>query len=286
MKIGFIGAGKAGNSVARYLKNPETQISGFYSKTYEHAKDAADDTKSAVFLNLNELVSSSDIIFITTPDSIIEKIWNLIIVDAENGNLDLKGKIFCHCSGSLSSEVFNCCSDYGASSCAAHPMQAISSKVTDLSRTFFTVDGTEPARTVIKQLLEGKGNRVGIIESSCKKKYHMAASTASNLVIGLVQMSVNSLQQCGFSRETAQDMLIPLIRGNIDNLCNNGPVSALTGPVERGDCETVTSHLQQLTGEEKEIYRLLSRQLIKIAQEKNPNRDYSNLKEILEEKDQ
>lgn len=286
MKIGFIGAGKAGNSVARYLKSPQIQISGFYSKTYEHAKDAAEDTESAAFLYLKDVISSSDIIFITTPDSIIEEMWDLIRTEAETGSMKLNNKIFCHCSGSLSSEVFKGCSDYGASPCAAHPMQAISSKKTDLSKTFFTVDGTEPARTVIKQLLENKGNRVGIIDSSCKKKYHMAASTASNLVVGLVEMSVNALQQCGFSRETAQEMLVPLIKGNINNVCENGTVSALTGPVERGDCETVTAHLQQLEGEEKEIYRLLSGQLIKIAKEKNPIRDYSKLEKILEEKDQ
>lgn len=286
MKIGFIGAGKAGNSVARYLKSPVTEISGFYSKTYEHAKDAADDIQSAAFLNLKDVISASDIIFITTPDSIIEEIWNLIKTEARKETVELNNKIFCHCSGSLSSEVFKCCSDYGASACAAHPMQAISSKETDLTGTFFTVDGTEPARTVIKQLLEEKGNRVGIIDSSCKKKYHMAASTASNLVIGLVEMSINALKECGFSRETAQEMLTPLIRGNINNVCENSTVSALTGPVERSDYETVTAHLEQLTGEEKEIYRLLSRQLIRVAQEKNPTRDYSKLKEILEEKDQ
>lgn len=286
MKIGFIGAGKAGNSVARYLKCSQIEISGFYSKTYKHAEDAADHTQSVAFLYLNDVIISSDIIFITTPDSMIGEIWDLIMTEAQNGSVELEDKIFCHCSGSLSSEVFTGCSEYGASACAAHPMQAISSRAEDLSKTFFTVDGTEPAVAVVKQLLEDRGNNVGIIDSSCKKKYHMAASTASNLVVGLLEMSINSLEECGFSRENALAMLTPLIKGNISNVCEKGTVAALTGPVERGDCQTVSAHLMQLEDEQKEIYRLLSRQLITVAQEKNPTRDYSELKDLLEEKDQ
>lgn len=282
MRLGFIGAGKAGNSIARYLKSPLNQISGFYSKTYEHAKDAAEVTNSAAFLYLTDVISESDIIFITTPDSVIEETWDLIRKEA----IDVNEKIFCHCSGSLSAQVFREIDTLGASGCAAHPMQAISSKETDLSETFFTIDGNEPACSTVKELLENRGNKVGIIDSGCKKKYHMAASTASNLVVGLIQMSVDALKECGFSQETALEMLTPLISGNIRNICEKGTTAALTGPVERSDCKTVSAHLQELTGDEKQIYRLLSRQLVKIAQEKNPTRDYSNVTEILEEKDQ
>lgn len=286
MRLGFIGAGKAGNSIASYLQSPQTPVSGFYSKTYEHAKDAADVTLSAAFLYLTDVISESDIIFITTPDGVIEDTWNLIKESAQAGKIRLDEKIFCHCSGSLSAEIFHDMESVNASGCAVHPMQAISSKQTDLKETFFTIDGTEPARTIVKEMLESKGNKVGVIDSKCKKKYHMAASTASNLVVGLIQMSIDALKECGFSQETALEMLVPLMSGNIRNICEKGTSAALTGPVERSDCKTVSAHLQELTGNQKEIYRLLSGQLIKIAQEKNPTRDYSNLKEILEEKDQ
>lgn len=283
MKIGFIGAGKAGNSLARYLKNPQIIISGFYSKTTEHAGQAADDTQSAVFYNLKEIISASDVIFITTPDSIIGPTWQKIREEAVGL---LSGKVFCHCSGSLSSQIFQGIIEEGASGCAVHPMQAISSRDTDLSGTFFTLDGQPQAVEKIRRILEEKGNRTGVIDPEQKKKYHMAASTASNLVVGLVQMAQESLSQCGFSEKTALEMLTPLLLGNTKNICENGIAAALTGPLERGDWETVNSHLSQLTGEKQEIYRLLSRQLLKVAQQKNPKRDYTKLKRILEEKDQ
>lgn len=285
MKLGFIGAGKAGNSLARYLKNPQ-QISGFYSKTSKHAEQAADQTGSAVFYSLKNIISESDMIFITTPDSIIETVWESVRKEADSGNVKLFGKIFCHCSGSLSSQVFTDIQGYGAFGCSIHPMQAISSRDTDLTGTFFTADGQEEAVMQVRKMLEAKGNPVGVIEPECKMKYHMAASTASNLVVGIVQMAVDSLRECGFEPQQALEMLTPLLLGNMDNICKKGTANALTGPLERGDVQTVAGHLNQLTGERKEIYRLLSRQLLQVAQEKNQTRDYSDLRKLLEEKDQ
>lgn len=302
MRAGFIGAGKAGCSLGRYLKETRIvenaasgaagerekslTISGFYSKTFEHSKEAADDTKSAAFFRLEQVVSESDMIFITTPDSVIETVWAEIREMGEKGELALAGKIFCHCSGSLSSMVFEGIQKQGAYGCSVHPMQAISSKSTDLSNAFFTVDGDGQAVRTVKEMLQARGNHVSVIEPSCKKKYHMAASTASNLVAGLVQMAVDSLTECGFSQDTALAMLTPLILGNAENICQKGTAGALTGPVERGDAETVKAHMAQLTGDKREIYRLLSKQLIEIAQRKNELRDYSNLRNVLEEKDQ
>ena len=302
MRAGFIGAGKAGCSLGRYLhdlrlkesaaadENPEAErafeLSGFYSKTFEHSKEAADNTKSAAFSNLEQVVSESDMIFITTPDRVIGEVWETIRQKGEQGELPLKGRIFCHLSGSLSSEVFYGRKKQGAFGCAVHPMQAISSRNTDFSGAFFTADGDTEAVTAVKDLLTQKGNTVSVIEPSCKKKYHMAASTASNLVTGLIQMALDALEECGFSKDTALAMLTPLMEGNIKNICEKGTAAALTGPVERGDMETVKTHLAQLSGEKREIYRLLSRQLIDIAQVKNKTRDYSNLKKLLEEKDQ
>ena len=91
MRAGFIGAGKAGCSLCRYLKDTRiaenadlgaaeeseksVAISGFYSKTFEHSQEAADDTKSAAFFRLEQVVSESDMTFITTPDSVIETGW-------------------------------------------------------------------------------------------------------------------------------------------------------------------------------------------------------------------
>ena len=72
-----------------------------------------------------------------------------------------------------------------------------------------------------------------------------------------------------------------LFIGNAKNVVDSGTVGALTGPVERADDGTVYKHLSQLNDNDREIYRLLSKELIDIAREKNPERSYDALENIL-----
>ena len=69
----------------------------------------------------------------------------------------------------------------------------------------------------------------------------------------------------------------------LKNIKEKGVIDSLTGPVERGDLVTVINHLDVLREEDKELYRLLSRNILKIAKVKNLNRDYKNLEEYLGE---
>ena len=75
--------------------------------------------------------------------------------------------------------------------------------------------------------------------------------------------------------------LYPLIENNLRNVKERGAVNSLTGPIERGDLSTVINHLNVLREEDKELYRLLSKNILKIAKVKNLNRDYKNLEEYL-----
>ena len=61
-------------------------------------------------------------------------------------------------------------------------------------------------------------------------------------------------------------------------------MDALTGPVERGDCETVQKHLEVLREEEKALYTSISECLLQMAKIKNPNRDYASMARLLAER--
>ncbi|NLD18902.1 MAG: DUF2520 domain-containing protein [Clostridiales bacterium] len=281
MKTGFIGAGKAGTSLGIYFKSKEIPIAGYYSKSIESSKQAADFTKSTAFSDLEELIAKSDMIFITTPDRTIGQVAQTL---SENSSkYDLNGKHLCHLSGSLSSESLLCASDKCAS---AHPMIAISSRKTDLSEAPFTIEGQPETVSILKSMLTKCGNIVTLIETDKKGSYHCAASIASNLMVALAELSINKLQECGFSRQGALHLLTPLMKSNIDAVCEKGTEQALTGPIERGDEQTIRTHLEGLEGNSKEIYRLLSLELVDIAREKNKNRNYSELQELLEEKNE
>lgn len=280
IRFGFIGAGKVGFSLGKYLKENNINISGYYSKTQYSSKEAANFTDTRQYKDLKSLINDSDAIFITTPDEQIEGVWN------EIKKLPIREKLICHCSGSISSKIFSNINNHGAYGYSIHPLFAISDKYNsykDLSQAFITIEGNENYINYFKDLFITLGNNVAIIDEKNKSLYHAAAVTVSNLVLGLINNGVNYLKQCGFTEEMAVKALFPLIEFNLKNIKEKGIIDSLTGPVERADLSTIIGHCEVLSGDNKILYKLLSKNILEIAKEKNVNRDYKNLDEYLGE---
>lgn len=289
MRAGFIGAGKVGFSLGKYLTEGGIALSGYYSKSPDSAKEAAAFTGSRYYETLADIVGDSDTLFITVPDGCISEIWD------DMRSLPIEDKNICHCSGSIPSTVFFNAEERGACRYSIHPLYAVSSKYQsyrELSKAYFAIEGSPSRLDDMRQCFENLGNRVGIISPEVKTLYHAAAVMVSNQVIALADMGAQLLQQCGFEKEDAEKALAPLILGNAEVVTSAGPEKALTGPCERGDEKTVAAHLTAL-GKAKEAgtldeeilqsYRVLSKRLVKIAERKNPGRDYRKLKKELEQ---
>lgn len=87
--------------------------------------------------------------------------------------------------------------------------------------------------------------------------------------------------ECGFTEKEAEEELYRLAKGNLENIHTQGCVSSLTGPVERGDKNTVQKHLDAMDGGMKQAYLENAKQLLKIAEQKNPDRDYAAMRALL-----
>ncbi|AYE35844.1 hypothetical protein CP523_07820 [Clostridium septicum] len=278
MKIGFIGAGKVGFSLGKYLTENNITVTGYYSRNEDSAYEASIFTKTKQYNNLKEIINESDAIFITTPDREIQKVWN------EIKKLSIQNKLICHCSGSLSSSIFSNINQYGAYGYSIHPMLAISDKYNsykNLKEAFITIEGHEKYRNKFKRLIESLGNKATIISNENKALYHAASVIVSNLVLGLINNSVSYLEQCGFKEEEAINALYPLIIFNVKNIREKGIKNSLTGPIERGDLSTIKSHCKSLSSEDEIMYKILSKNILEIAKVKNKNRDYKELEEYL-----
>lgn len=278
IRVGFIGAGKVGFSLGKYLKNNNIPVSGYFSKSEDSSKAASIFTGTKQFLNMEDLINESDAIFITTGDSSISLVWEKI------KELSIKNKIICHCSGSLSSDIFSNISNYGAYGYSIHPLFAISDKYNSyktLSEAFITIEGHKKHLGNLTKLFKSLGNNIQVISKQDKTLYHAAAVVSSNLVLGLINNGVNYLTKCGFTEEKAMGALYPLISFNINNAKEKGVTDSLTGPVERGDLSTVQAHLSVINVEHIELYKLLSKNILDIAKIKNKHRDYSCLEEVL-----
>ena len=287
MRAGFIGAGKVGFSLGKYLSVHGIEISGYCSRSAASAKEAAEFTQSRYYTDIEDITKDSDTLFITAPDGAIGEIWD------DMRNLPIRDKNICHCSGSIPSTVFFDAESRGAYRYSVHPLYAVSSRYDswkNLENAYFAVEGSSAHLPQLRSVFENAGNRVVVIDPGCKILYHTAAVMVSNQIAALADMGTVLLGKCGFSREEAEAALAPLIAGNAAKVAEKGVAEALTGPVERGDEKTVAKHLRALAefAEEDETgrdifaaYRTLSAQLIRIAERKHPDRNYQKLEKEL-----
>lgn len=284
MKIGFVGAGRAGCSLGKYFATKALQadvtVTGYNSIVEEEARWAAEFTGSSVFERIEDVIAASDAIILSTPDGAIKKVWDTI--DKKN----LTGKMICHLSGSLSSDAFSGIDTYGGYAISIHPMFAFSNKDSvyqQLDSVSFTLEGHPYAVNAWQQLLDALGNRSVVIDQAKKPKYHAAASILSNQVVAVLATGYELLEECGFSEKEARTFSAALVRDNVEHVIADGCVSALTGPIERGDVGTVQKHLQELNDTQKEMYRVCGSKLLELAGSKNPQTDYAALESVLKE---
>ena len=282
MRIGFIGAGKVGCSLGKYLKESagNWQIEGYYSRSTESAKEAAMFTDSRVIDQAELLAQMAEVIFITTPDGAIAEIWKELC----DCDINMEDKIIVHCSGLLASTVFEGAEERGVTAASLHPLYAVSDRYHSyetLAEALFTLEGSGERLEELQTLLTASGLTIQRIDAASKTAYHAAATIGSNLMVGLTELAIGLLLHCGFDREHARMALHPLMQGNLDAIMEKDTVEALTGPAERADVDTVAAHLNALSGDEWEIYRLLTKKLVTIAKQKNPERDYRQLEELL-----
>lgn len=278
MKIGFIGAGKVGKAFGAYLVKHKHVLSGYFSQSIESAKEAASLTNSGYYSRIEDLVKTSDLIFITTPDSVIETVANQIakIYSEENSIRSLgllKGKTFVHMSGAHSSECLKVLEIKGADVASLHPIQSIAdveTAVKQLETSVFSIEGTQGALNSLIELLEKMQNTYFTIKSEQKTLYHMAACTVSNYLVTLVDAGLSMYESIGIDRETGYKALYPLIRGTVENLKHMDTKEALTGPIARGDINTVKAHLNAVHDKQLEdFYRYLGQATVRIAKQKS-----------------
>lgn len=274
--IGFIGAGRLGSALGRYFFESGLTVYGYYSRSAASSEKAAAFTRSKS-CSLSEVVRFSDLLFMTVPDGTIADVWGRI------RELPIEGKELCHCSGLLTSEVFDRAEAVGARAYSLHPLLAIHDKYDykKLHNAFFTLEGPEPGVHLI-EVLDRAGIRWARIEPGKKAVYHAAAVFLSNLVDGLASIGEGLLLSSGLPESFARGGLRELFFGNASNIARAGPVNALTGPVERCDAASVACHIAALEGPEREVYLLLSRELLKLARRKHPERDFKKVEEVLD----
>jgi predicted short-subunit dehydrogenase-like oxidoreductase (DUF2520 family) len=143
----------------------------------------------------------------------------------------------------------------GAQAFGLHPLQTITGPSTSLAGCGCAVAGsTAAALAAAVELAVLLGMRPFELDDSRRAAYHAAASIASNFLVTLEAAAESMAGAAGI--EDARELLAPLVRSTVENWAKLGPEQALTGPVARGDEETVAAQRAALAAARPELLDL------------------------------
>jgi len=183
------------------------------------------------------------------------------------------GAIVAHCSGVLGSEVLAPAHNRGCHVGSMHPLQtfpSLEAAIKDLPGAYCFIEGDAEAAEVLQRPAEDLGAHPVPIASAAKAVYHAAAVMACNYLTALMDAALALCNQAGIDEPTARKTLGPLARATLDNVLATGTAQALTGPIARGDQQTVQRHLGVLMEQADllDIYRALGRWTVALAARK------------------
>ena len=264
MGIGFIGAGKVGTALGLYFKSRGLEISGYYSRTPASAAQAARLTGSKDFTAPEDLARSSRIVFITVPDQALEDIDRDISALIKARAID-DDKIWLHVSGAHPAACLTKIIMAGGPVGSMHPLQSFgepAASAARLEKAWFTIEGTDKAVFVAQELLQKTGGKYSLIRAESKPLYHAGACVISNFLVTLMESGLRYFEAAGMERQDIFQAVEPLIDATLANIREKGPIEALTGPIVRGDTNTVRAHLEALDAQlpaESDFYKSMAR---------------------------
>ncbi len=196
-------------------------------------------------------------------------------------------KLVVHTSGVYTSEILAPFRQQGGYAASAHPNIALAQPITSknpFQDIYFDIEGDDQAFRICRKMLSSLGAKLLRITPNQKVPMHLAAVVYSNFLVVLAEMAQAVLNQSGISDRHLFSPFEPLIASTLHNLQSAVPGEALTGPVMRGDGETIRSHLNFLRKHLPmylPLYRMLTEQAIRFSG--LPSAKKSELRELLQE---
>ena len=268
VQVAIVGAGRVGSALARLLTGAGYALVGVASRSLEPARRACAFAGSGrATQDARELTAEAGLTFLTTPDDAIGAVCDRL---AEAGAFRA-ASVVAHCSGALPSDVLAGARQGGAHVGSMHPLQSFASAeeaVRLLPGCYCAVEGDAEAVQVLDAVARDIGCRPFAITPEAKPLYHAAAIVASNYLVALQAAAVRLAAVAGLSEREAMPALLPLIKGTVSNIERVGIPDCLTGPIARGDAETVRRHCDELARHAPDLlplYRLLGRETLRLA---------------------
>lgn len=263
-RVYVVGAGRVGRALAQELLAIDIPVVGAWNRQPEAARETEALLSVPVASGALPDTREAEVVLLTVPDRWIGRVAEALV---EKGFV-YPTQVLLHCSGALPAAVMRVHPERPASVGCLHPLQTFA-HVRHAPRTYFmTVEGEDIAVQTATALARRLGHPTLRIDADAKVLYHAGATIASNYLITLENAAADLLARAGVPYRTALRALGELLHTAVDNLVEQGPAAALTGPIARGDRDVVARHLEVLRQEAPdlvELYQILGRYTLALA---------------------
>ncbi len=242
LRVGVIGAGRVGAVLAAVLRSRGHDIVSVAGESDASLRRAADLLPGVPVAKPTAVARTCDVLLLTVPDDMLE---NVVTQLSASGAIRA-GQYVVHTSGSHGLRVLEPATRVGAHPVAVHPAMTFTGTVLDLDRLSDCVFGvtTGPADRDWAQALVGElGADVMWVPEEQRSLYHAGLAHGANHLVTLVAQAMELLSAAGADDPAA--ILRPLLGAALDNALAEGD-AALTGPIVRGDVNTVRAHLAEI----------------------------------------
>ena len=286
--VAIIGAGRVSYSLTSALSKSGYNIVSIISRDINSAKALAKKFRINQFYDgVNNIPKSARIFFLCVPDGQIA----IVASELSKLNLNFKQSFFVHLSGAVNISVLKTLKRKGAKIASLHPMQTFpSKKIVNLKGVHAALEtDDETAYNLLLQISNDLQLISFRVDSKNKSYYHLAGVYASNFLAGNLYFSSKLLSLNKIEKDEYFNILQSTIYATLKNIEKVGPANALSGPVERGELQTIKNHISSLKKLKKnpscnyfltllKNYLLQSLSLINLVEEKQGQLDSSHRK--------
>ena len=256
LTLSIIGCGKVGQALGRLWHDRQTFVLlDILNRSTASAQQACAFIGAGSVAADHAALRNADIYLIATSDDQIAACCNAL---AAAGKLQ-PGSIVFHCSGALSSLELAAATAQGAAVASVHPIRSFADPqqvAGHFDGTWCGSEGDAAALAVLGSAFSAIGAQSVEIRREQKTLYHAAAVFASNYQVTLIDVAQQAYVAAGIPPELALKLIEPLLSESAANAFRLGPVTALTGPIARGDLATVSRQYQAVRQWQPQIAEL------------------------------
>lgn len=240
-RVGIAGTGRVARAMAQALALRSAEPVLIWGRSSDRVREAAAPVVGLIAESRTDLVARCDLILIAVADDALPS----VVAGLANALPSGTEPFVCHVSGGSGAAVLTPLNDRGALTAAVHPAMTFTGEavqeVERMAGARFAITAPDAEALAEARALVGLLGGVAVeVAEAHRPLYHAALCHAANHLVALLAGASHALRIAGADEPEA--LLAPLVRAALENSLERG-FDALSGPLLRGDGDTINAHL-------------------------------------------